>query len=157
MHKIKRLLITSLLFSGITCAAENKNIRITDAWISEAPPTISTLAAYATLQNKSGKAVMLRSIASPEFAHVELHLSKIVADLARMEKQDSLLIPANDSVALSPGGYHLMLFNPKRPLTAGDTATIIFTFADDTSKTVTATVKKRNTQAHDHSHHQHQH
>jgi hypothetical protein len=155
MHKIKLLLLASTLFFSCFISA-NENIGITDIWISEAPPTVSILAAYATIQNTSNEAQTLITVTSPIFSKIELHLSKVIDDMATMEKQDSLIIPAQGSIQLSPGAYHLMLFDPEVPLKAGDSATITFTFADGTSNTVEATVEKRNNESHEH-HHDHEH
>lgn len=152
MHKIKLLLLVSPLFFSCFVSA-NENISISDVWISEAPPTVSVLAAYAKIQNTSNEAQTLILIRSPIFSKIEIHLSKVVNDMAKMEKQNSLTIPAQGSVELSPGAFHLMLFDPKALLKAGDTTTITFTFADGTSNTVEATVEKRNNGEHEHHHH----
>jgi periplasmic copper chaperone A len=153
MHKIKLLILSFSLF--LTClvfADENKNINISELWISEAPPTVSILAAYARIKNTSAKEQTLISITSPVFSKVELHLSKIVNGMATMEKQNSLIIPAKSFIELSPGNYHLMLFNPDTSLKAGDSAIITFTFASGMSTSVEAKVKKRNNDEHKHHH-----
>ena len=124
-------------------------------WISEAPPTISVLAAYADIQNMTQESKALVSVSSPAFTKIELHLSKVINDTATMEKQNSLIIPANSTVKLSPGAYHLMLFNPEVQLKSGDTVDLNFRFADDTIIPATATVKKRNKVDHEHHHHHH--
>jgi periplasmic copper chaperone A len=148
MHKNKLLFLSiSLFYSCLTFATEN--ITISDIWISEAPPTVSVLAAYAKIKNNSSVTQTLITVTSPNFSKVELHLSKVVNDMATMEKQDTLIIPAESSIELSPGAYHLMLFNPKTPLKAGDKTSINFTFADGISSTVEAIVKKRNHDVHD--------
>lgn len=152
MHKIKLILLVSTLFSSCFVSA-NEKISITNVWINEAPPTVSVLAAYATIQNTSNEVQTVILIRSPLFSKVELHLSKVVNEMVTMVKQDSLTIPAQESIELSPGAYHLMLFNPKAPLKAGDATTITFTFSDGTSNTVEATVEKRSNDGHEHHHH----
>lgn len=154
MHKIKLLLLAFASFSSSLTFA-NENIIISDSWISEAPPVVSVLAAYAKIENISGETQTLISVSSPDFSNVELHLSKVIDGIAKMEKQDSLIIPTGTTIELSPGAYHLMLFNPKTPLKAKDTATITFTFANGTSCSVEAVVKKRNNAEHEHHHHNH--
>lgn len=154
MHKIKQLLLVSILFFSCSLSA-NENISISDVWISEAPPNISVLAAYAKIQNTSDELQTLILIRCPLFSKIELHLSKVIDGVAKMEKQNSLTIPAQDTIELSPGAFHLMLFDPKAPLKSGDTTTITFTFADGTSNTVEANVKKRNVSDHEHDHHDH--
>lgn len=153
MLKIKLLFILCFTLFNTAYAEENKNIIITDVWISAAPPTVTTLAAYAKIQNISDETQTLTSVSSPLFPKIELHLSKVVADIAKMEKQESLTIQANNHIELSPGAYHLMLFDPESPLTVGGTIPLTFIFSDDTSKTVDAIVKKRNSNSHNHGHH----
>ena len=40
--------------------------------------------------------------------------------MMKMKAVDRLPLPAGKSVELSPGGYHMMLFDLKAPLKAGD-------------------------------------
>jgi len=157
MHKVNfflsRLFLLHLLISSAAMANETNEINITDAWISEAPPTVSVLAAYAKIQNKSTVAKILSSVTSPLFSSIEIHLSKITDGMASMEKQTFLTIPAESSIELSPGNYHLMLFDPETPLEAGDNVTITFNFSDGSSKSVQAPVEKRKIEVHNHHDH----
>ncbi len=146
------LLIILCSITNPVLAEDVQGINITDIWVSEAPPTVSILAAYAKIQNKSTETKTISSVSSPLFSKIEIHLSKITDGIATMEKQTSLTIPAESSVELSPGNYHMMLFDPKKPLKAGDNTTITFTFSDGLSKSVLAPVKKRNNDGHDHHH-----
>ncbi|MCZ6804798.1 MAG: copper chaperone PCu(A)C [Proteobacteria bacterium] len=157
MHKTQKIKLSFflllILFYDFTLAGEGQDINISNVWISEAPPTVSVLAAYAIIQNNTAETKTLSAVSSPIFSRVEIHLSKIIDDMVTMEKQSSLTIPAESSTELSPGNYHLMLFDPKAPLTAGDKATLIFTFADGQSVSVQASVEKRRSKGHDHHHH----
>lgn len=146
-------LITQLFFLNSVFANENNSIKIMQAWISEAPPTVSVLAAYAHIQNMTQESKTLVSVSSPAFTKTELHLSKVINDTATMEKQDSLIIPANSTIKLSPGAYHLMLFNTKVQLKSGDTIELNFSFSDGSLIPAIATVKKRNNGGHEHHHH----
>ena len=157
MNKVNLLLLTTFfiqhLFSSLTFANESVGVDISNAWISEAPPTVSILAAYARIQNNSSDTKTLTSVTSPFFSSIEIHLSKITDGMVSMEKQSSLSISAGSTIELSPGNYHLMLFNPETPLKAGNTATLIFNFSDGTSESVQAPVTKRGNDGHDHHHH----
>ena len=157
MRKVKffsyNIFLILCALTNLVSAEDVEEIIISDIWISEAPPTVSTMAAYAKIQNQSHETKVLTSVSSPTFSRIEIHLSKIADGMASMEKQTSLKIPAENSVELSPGSYHLMLFNPETSLLAGDKATIIFSFSDGSSKSVQAPIKKRNNDGHDHHHH----
>jgi len=157
MRNNKLIFIILLSLSNIAphsaFANEVQDITITGAWIREAPPTVSTLAAYAKIMNQSNEKKILTSVSSPTFTRIELHLSKLVDGMAQMKKQDSLMIEAENYIELSPGAYHLMLFNPDRPLKAGDNVIIHFNFSDGSSSIIETPVKKRISDAHNHHHH----
>ena len=156
MLKNKLLFLTIfILYIHSVQADENLNISINDVWISEAPPTVSVLAAYAQIHNPLSESKSLVAVSSPAFSKVELHLSKVVNETATMEKQESLIIPAKSIMELAPGSYHLMLFEPEKIFKAGDTTALDFRFADGTSISVSATVRKRNNNSHHHEHHHH--
>ncbi len=147
------LFFITQLVSYPVFADATQDITINNVWISEAPPGVTTLAAYATIYNGSNETKSLTSVTSPLFSSIEIHLSKIVDGIARMEKQPSITISADETVELSPGGYHLMLFNPAKPLQSGNSATISFNFSDGTSLSVAAPVSKRQHDSHQHYHH----
>ena len=63
-----------------------------------------------------------------------------------MQRHAALEIPSKSTIKLSPGDYHLMLFNPKMPLKIGDMPVFIFGFSDGTQIRVKANIIKRNNQ-----------
>jgi copper(I)-binding protein len=155
MPRIKSLYYTVFLVLCLSiqvALADDLPIKITNVWISEAPPAVSPLAAYASLQNQSSYEMTLVAVSSPDFSNIEIHLSLVADGMARMEKQPAMTIPAEATIELSPGGYHLMLFNPGKQFVAGDKAMLVFTFADGSAVSIEASVMKRNT-AHQHKHH----
>ena len=52
-----------------------------------------------------------------------------------------LPVPANGSVVLKPGSYHVMLIGLKKPLTAGETFPLTLTFAKAGNISVTVPVQ----------------
>ena len=162
MNKVNLFLLTTfifqILFSSSVVANESLGIDISDAWISEAPPTASVLAGYANIYNASDKPITLLTVSSPNFSKIEIHRSVLNGDMVSMEKQYLLEIPAKNTIKLSPGDLHLMLFDPDRPLRSGDTAILEFSFTDGHNQTIEAKVERRSSNDHsseDHSHHHH--
>jgi hypothetical protein len=139
---MKKLLLTLLLTAGCTVALAGKP-QVRDAWVREAPPGASMMAAYLVIENPGDKDLTLVSVDSPDFAHVMMHRSVTVDGVARMQHQHSIAIPAHGSVALEPGGYHLMMPAPEKRLTAGDKVGFVLHFADRTRLPVTAEVRKK--------------
>ena len=83
----------------------------------------------------------LASVASPAANIVQIHESRIESNMMMMrELREGLDLPAGQAVALAPGGHHLMLLGVKKPLVAGDTVTLILTFASSAPVEVTASV-----------------
>lgn len=103
---------------------ETEAIQFENTWIREAPPGMQMLAGYMTVRNNSDKDAAILSASSEAFAAIEMHKTEVVDGTARMIEQEKLLIPAGDSLELSPGGYHLMLMMPTAPLKAGHKVTI---------------------------------
>tara|TARA_B100001250_G_scaffold115499_1_gene97877 strand:- start:1842 stop:2294 length:453 start_codon:yes stop_codon:yes gene_type:complete len=150
MKIISRLTFSLIIFLNINIvlAENNKKVSVTNLWIKEAPPTVSVLVAYAKLKNNTDTSLSLTSIESPFFSSIEIHRSIIKNDTASMERHTTLEIPSKATVELAPGDFHLMLFNPKKPLKIDDAPTLIFGFSDGTQITVRAPIKKRNNTSH---------
>ena len=78
-------------------------------------------AAYLSIVNASGTADALLSASSPGAASVELHETAMASDgMMGMHPVARLDVPAGGSVALAPGGYHLMINGLTTTLRAGD-------------------------------------
>jgi copper(I)-binding protein len=110
-------------------------------WIREAPPGARAMVGFAKLHNSGDRELLIESAASADFGHAELHESMLVDGQARMRAVGPLKIAAGETVALAPGGYHLMLMQPQRALTTGDSSRIDWQCASG-STTVTFPVLK---------------
>ena len=141
----------SLRLSSSNSFAES-SLTFKRAWIAEAPPVSKVLAAYMEITNGSDKTVIIDSMKSKDFKKIEFHRTIQENDKARMQHQKSLSIPASGMLKLEPGSYHLMLFNPVRTMSAGDSATFTVSTADNQQYEISVTVKKSN-DSHQHHHH----
>ncbi|MEQ8290419.1 MAG: copper chaperone PCu(A)C [Gammaproteobacteria bacterium] len=146
------LLLFCMLPANINAAG---NTDVEGAWINEAPPTATVLAGYASLHNYSDQDIELIQVTSPAFNKVEIHQNVVKDDVASMVKQESLTISAASKVELSPGGLHLMLYQPESRLKAGDTVILEFFFSDGTGITTSAEVKRLQFDQHHHHNHNH--
>lgn len=105
-----------LSFPALAC----KGLDVDDPWIREAPPGAMMTAAYARFINRTDKPITLDGASSSAFDSVELHHTVVEGGLFKMKPDAGLTIPAGERAALEPGGWHLMLMEPKAPLKAGD-------------------------------------
>lgn len=124
-------------------------IRVADAWVSEAPPTVSINAAYLLIENSTEQSITLKQIDSPDFERIEMHRSILTEGTAKMELQPQVEIAAFNQFQFSPGNYHLMLFNPRKQLRAGDFTSFTLHFSGGIQIDVEAAVKRLQP---DHSH-----
>lgn len=99
-----------------------------------------TSAAYFTIRN-DGPADRLTDATGDIARSVEIHETKMDGGMAKMERLTGIDIPANGSVELKPGGYHIMLIQPVRELKAGDTFSITLVFEKAGRKQVPVTVQ----------------
>jgi copper(I)-binding protein len=84
-------------------------------------------ASYMMIQN-SGAADKLLKAESDAAETVELHTVTNEGGMMQMRPVPSIDVPANGSVELKPGGFHVMLIGLKQELKPGETVTIKLTF-----------------------------
>jgi copper(I)-binding protein len=74
---------------------------------------------------------------------VEIHLSKMdSAGVMTMERQDLIVIPANEELEFSPGGLHVMLISLLRDLAPGDSFPLTLNFQNAGDITVEVEVRQ---------------
>lgn len=104
------------------------------------PPGTPSTAAYLELDNAGEAAVLVRARADVS-GRVELHEHTADEDgVMQMRRITRIEIPAKGTVALEPGGLHLMLLGLKGDLEPGEAAEINLRFDDDSDLTVVAPV-----------------
>jgi copper(I)-binding protein len=93
---------------------------IINPFVTATPPGATVAAGYLKIMNMSDKPLEITGAQSSTIDRVEIHLSSVVDDVAKMEKVDSLVIPAGETVELKHGSYHIMLMELTAPLKPGD-------------------------------------
>ena len=115
-------------------------VSVTDAWVKAAESGMTS--AFATLSNASGQPLTVTAASSPVAEKVELHEVVDVNGQMKMQQvQGGFTVPANGSLTLEPGGYHLMLIGLKAPVKAGDEVTFTVTCGDSGSVDFAAQAK----------------
>lgn len=137
--------------------AADRELMIHDPWVREAPPNAKVLAGYMSIMNHAKQSATLVGASSPQFEKVELHRTMTEKGMAKMVAQDSIEIPGGKTVNFEPGGLHIMLINPVKPLKVGDKVELTLKFREGGTMKVSAIVKKGNGHAEEHHHHEHMH
>lgn len=117
----RAVLACAVLGCAATAAwAADAGVRARDAWARPTVPAQSVGGAYLTLENAGPAADRLLGASTPAAQAVELHSMQMDGNVMRMRQVEAIELPAGGSVALAPGGLHLMLMGLKAPLKAGD-------------------------------------
>jgi copper(I)-binding protein len=96
------------------------DLKIGHPWSRATPPSARVGAGYLSIANGGRAPDRLVSATSPAAGRVEIHEMKMDAGVMRMrELAQGLGVPAGETVALRPGGYHLMLMDLRAPLREG--------------------------------------
>lgn len=122
--------------------AADAALTVHDAWIRPAPPNAPVLAGYMTLDNRSAAARVLVGASSRAFGKVTIHRTEQAQGMSKMTHLAGVEIAAHEKMVFGPGGYHLMLEQPKRALNAGDSVPVVLRFADGSSAPVTFQVRE---------------
>jgi len=108
-----------------------KSPSVSDIW---ARPGIAAgnSAVYLVLANPTEQNVILQSAESAVAQSVELHMSQMMEDgTMSMQKQESVLVPANSTIEFKPGGLHIMLINLVDDLTPGESFELTINFQNN--------------------------
>lgn len=83
--------------------------------------------AFLSLTNDSDTDDQILSAASDIAERAELHTHVIEGDIIMMRKVESFGLPAGETLTLEPMGDHIMLFDLKAPLKAGESFPLTLT------------------------------
>jgi|FaiFalFF_MnMetaG_3_1042247.scaffolds.fasta_scaffold01101_1 copper(I)-binding protein len=103
-------------------------LRLEGFWARPAGRSIPS-AAYGVIRNLGRLPDTLLEASSPQVGRVELHETVRDTGRMRMQRVERIVIPAQDSVVLRPGGLHIMLYELQQPLRPGDTLQLRLRFA----------------------------
>ena len=120
--------ILALTLIVIPAASDAAGVTVRDAWVRETPPGVAVMAGYMELRNNSSRSQVLVAASSSGFEAVMIHRTIVKSGMASMVHASQIELAPNASLRFAPGGYHLMLMNPKHALRAGDRVDITLEF-----------------------------
>ena len=131
-----------------------QSVEVKGAWVRGTVPGQKGTGAFMEITSK--RTARLVAVASPAAGVVEIHNMKMEGSVMKMFAVNGVDLPANRTVKLAPGGYHVMMTDLKQTLKAGDRVPLKLTFemADKSRETLDLTVEVRDvTGAPKHGHH----
>ena len=111
---MKKLFITGLL-ALTTAAWAQTTVKVEDAWVRGTVATQKATGAFMRLTPSAN--ARLVEAKSPVAGVVEIHEMAMENDVMRMRQVPGLDLAAGRTLELKPGGYHVMLMDPRRAQT----------------------------------------
>ena len=120
---------TLTLIAALACSsAYAQTVEVKDAWVRTTVPGQKASGAFMTISAKDG--AQLVGASSPVAGVTGVHEMKMEGDIMKMRPVPVLDIPAGKTLALKPGGYHVMLLDLKAPLAKGSSVPLTLVFKD---------------------------
>ena len=133
------ILLFSLILSVNSIASE---LTVNGQYVRATPPHAKNSAAFFTISNHTNQSVKLVAVSSDTADRVELH-SHIKEDgMMKMRQVKEVVINANSSTTLQPGGYHVMFLGLKNNLKEGQNVNITLSFDNGNQVNIDAPVQK---------------
>ncbi len=128
MNLIKSF-FTLLSFTLLLSACEkNHGVVVMDNWVRANAPGQKVGAAYMTLLSAQDSTMI--KVEADIAGSVEIHSMSMENGIMKMRMLEELPLKAGKAEKLAPGGFHLMLFDLKKPLTAGENVNFTLSFKD---------------------------
>lgn len=137
----KEYVMRAVRNSALSVFVLASSLLVHDAWVRETLAAGGSSAAYVTIDNPTAQPVTLTGITVSGAGRAQIHEMSGPATAATMRRVESIIIPAHGSLALAPGGTHVMLFDVTPLYTPGQSVTMTVTFANQPPQTIRALVR----------------
>jgi len=156
MNLLKTLAVTAALAlaapAAIAMDMTHGDLVLEGTWTRATPPKAMAGGGFVTITNKGTEADRLVSAASPVAGRVEIHEMAVTDGVMKMrELENGLPIPAGETVALKPGGFHIMFMQLNQPFKMGEKVPVTLTFEKGGEVEIQLDVQKMGAKAMDHS------
>ena len=128
-----------IVVSCLAVASVQAQVTVTNAWVRATVPQQKATGAF--MQLNAAQNTSLVSISSSLSATAQVHETSVENDVMKMRQVPALALPAGKTVALQPGGFHVMLLDLKQPARVGDTVLLTLVFEGKNGKRETLEVK----------------
>jgi len=137
-----------------TEVADAGALLLNDVWGTPTPGGRDISAGYVEIVNGTDAEDRLIGASSPRAERMEIHEMIMDGDVMRMRAvEGGLAVAAGETVALAPGGAHLMFFGVTQPFAAGETIPVTLSFANAGDVQVALSVRVPTAASSEHSGH----
>lgn len=134
---------TTLAALLLVAAAAQAQTTVKDAWVRGTVPQQKATGMFAQITSVQGGRLV--SVASAAAGVAEIHEMAMDGSVMKMRPVTGVELPAGQAVELKPGGFHVMLMDLKKPITAGEAVplTLVFEGKDKKRQTVEVQAEAR--------------
>ena len=126
--------------SSAASASTAAELTTSDAWVKAADGDMT--AVFVTLKNTTDKDINVTSATTDLSSMTELHeMVEKDGQMIMQETKDGFVVPAGKSLALKPGGFHIMVMQLAAPVAAGTEHAVTLTLGDGSEVTFEAMAK----------------
>jgi len=139
-----RLIIVLAAFAVLVaaCSSGDDAVTVEDPWGRPSPSSAENAAFYMQLDG-AAEDDLLMSASSSACSVVELHETQMSDGVMSMQHlPQGIPVPAGATVALEPGGLHVMCMGVQSPFTVGDMIEVGLEFENSGSMTVEAEIRE---------------
>jgi copper(I)-binding protein len=126
---LKAILLATLCGCAGSAAAAPASVIVSDCWIRLLPGNLPS-GAYFSVMNMSAQPIDLTGVRTDAYGTAMLHQTQSQGGTSKMLMVEKVTVPAHGTLAFKPGGYHVMLEQPKTPLKVGMPIPFTFVFSD---------------------------
>lgn len=131
-----------LILSGAVAAQTTDEVTVDEAYVRGVPPGQPNSAAFMQITNRGGVDHALVGGSSPAAKVVELHTHTMEGGMMRMRQVEKIDLPAGETVALQPGGLHVMLIGLQQKLKPDEAIELTLKFEDGSEVVLNPPVRK---------------
>jgi len=143
----KIFLIAALCVASVPALAVSPaTVSVADCWIRALPGELPS-AGYFKVTNNGDQVLNLVAVEADAFGMAMLHQTQSQGSMSKMVMAGQVPVPAHGTLIFAPGNYHVMLEQPKKPLTIGASIPMSFAFSDGQKVIATCAVKSAATAA----------
>jgi hypothetical protein len=106
---------------GASGPAMAAGIALEHAWAQVSPPRATVGRAFLTIVNHSAEIDHLVGVSTDAAKSAEIDGIRILNDVSNTRRLFNLDIPPGHSIEFTPGAYHILMRNLKKPLVQGET------------------------------------
>ncbi len=124
---------------AVAAATASAQTTVQEPWVRGTVAQQKATGMFARITSAQGGKLV--SVSSPVAGVVEVHEMTMDGSVMKMRAVPALDLPAGKAVALTPGGFHVMLMDLKQPLKEGDSVPLTLVIEGKDGKRETVEVK----------------